>query len=621
MTTRFSLLRVLILVIACASNALHAEEAAKTSGRPWRVLLMLGGDLSLPAVQAHDHSLRTTLQALAPGPVTFFVESIDAQRFNPRNFEAESVALLSKKYAGQPVDLVVASGDGIVDFVDRYHHRLWPDAPVIFSAVSSAMIDSQSPIHAYPYLAWKLDVQGTLDMIHALQPAATRLAVVGGTSPFDHSQVEEVMAAARRQDHWTTEVWNTYTLPELTAKLAGTDASTAILYTTMFRDAGGLPFFPADALEKIAAKSGAPVYGMYGTYAGRGVAAGRVVNYQELGQRAAEMAADILRGKVAPLSARQQTLGSHCIADYTPMAAHGLSLSALPAQCEVTNLPRNLWTQYRWLVLGVFIVIALQGLTIAVLLQQRRRLRAAEQMGNRQRIELARAMRFAAMGELTASIAHEINQPLGAILSNARAGEILLAKDAATPEQLRDILSDIRRDNERAHSVIKKLRALLSKHDLEHLPVHLHTAIDDVLSILQPEARRRGIRLDLNLTAANDLLSGDSVQLQQVVINLALNAMDALDCVSPGRRHLTLQTANKEHQICMEVIDTGCGIEESLSGAVFDSFCTTKTDGLGLGLPIVRAIVQAHHGTISFVSQPGQGSTFTVTLPVYATPP
>jgi signal transduction histidine kinase len=389
----------------------------------------------------------------------------------------------------------------------------------------------------------------------------------------------------------------------------------------MFRDASGLPVFPADALEKMAAKSGAPVYGMYGTYIGRGIAAGRVIDYQEMGQRAADMGADLLRGKVVPLSTIQQTIGSHCVADYPPMAAHGLSVSALPTQCEVKNLPRNLWTQYRSFVLGVIAVIVLQGLTIAALLEQSRRRRAAEQMSSRQRIELARAMRFAAMGELTASIAHEINQPLGAILSNAQAGEILLAKDAATPDQMHAILSDIRRDIERSHTVITRLRALLSKNETEHHPVRLHMAIFDVLPILEPEARRRRIKLDLDLAATNDLLSGESVQLQQVVINLALNAMDALGSVEPERRQLTLKTINTEHQICMEVIDTGCGMDESLSSTVFDSFCTTKIDGLGLGLPIVRAIVQAHHGSVSFVTQTGYGSTFAVTLPLYETPP
>jgi signal transduction histidine kinase len=228
------------------------------------------------------------------------------------------------------------------------------------------------------------------------------------------------------------------------------------------------------------------------------------------------------------------------------------------------------------------------------------------------------------MGGLTASIAHEINQPLGAILSNAQAAELLLAKDAATPEQLRAILGDIRRDNERAHTVIKRLRALLSKDEVEHQPVHLHLAIAEVLSLLEPEARRRSVTIALELAAERDLLAADSVQLQQVVINLALNAMDAMDTMEgakPPQRRLTLQTRNVEHQLLLVVADTGCGIAESVRPTIFDSFYTTKKDGLGMGLAIVRAIVEAHHGTVTVTSQPGQGSTFTVSLPLQPQPP
>lgn len=623
MTARRSLLRALALMAAVMATALHAAEPPPAPA-PWRVLLMIGGDMSLPAAQLHDRSLRATLQALAPGPVTFFVESIDAQRFDARSFEAESVAFLAKKYAAQPVDLVVATGDVTLDFVHRNHARLWPKAPVIFSAVSSALIVPDSPLHDYPYLTWKLDVQGTLDIIRAIQPAATRLVVLGGTSAFDQAQINEAMDVARQQDRWSAEVWNTFTLPDLVDKLSRANTQTAVLFTTMFRDASGVPVFPADALEKLAAQSGAPIYGMYGTYIGKGAAAGLVIDYQEMGRRAAEMAADLLRGKPVALAATQQTIQSHCVADYAPIAAHQLKLAGLPADCEVRNLPRNLWTQYRAFVLAALAVIVLQAITIGALLAQRRQRRAAELESSRQRTELSRAMRFAAMGELTASIAHEINQPLGAILSNAQAAELLLAKDAATPEQLRAILGDIRRDNERAHTVIKRLRALLSKDEVEHQPVHLHQAIGEVLSLLEPEARRRSVTIALELAAERDLLAADSVQLQQVVINLALNAMDAMDTMEgakPLPRRLTLQTRNVESQLLLVVADTGCGIAESVRPTIFDSFYTTKKDGLGMGLAIVRAIVEAHHGTVTVTSQPGQGSTFTVSLPLQPQPP
>lgn len=605
---------LLALVALIVVSVVHAQDAKKSES-PWRVLVILGGDLSLPSAQLHERSFRTALQAVAPGPVTFFVESIDAQRFDARSLEPETLALLSKKYSQQPVDVIVATGDGTLDFVNRHHSKLWPGVPVIFSGVSSSLIRADSPIHGYPYLTWKLDVQGTLDMMRALQPAATRLVVIGGTSPFDRMQVEEVMSVAGLQEHWTTEVWNRFTLAELREKLAAVDAQTAVLYTTIFRDSSGLPVFSADALATISAASRVPVYGMYGTYLGKGVAAGRFIDYSEMGRRAAETAAVFLRGGRPMPSQVQQTIQAHCIADYQQLSAYGLSVSALPVDCEVRNQPRNLWTEYRSFVLAVLAVVVLQMLTIGALLRQRQRLRAADIQNSRQRIELSRAMRFAAMGELTASIAHEINQPLGAILNNAKTAEILLAKGTVAPDELRAIMSDIRRDNERAHAVIQRLRTLLSKGEVAHIPVGLHVVVGEMLSILKPEAALRGITVEMNLSASVDLISGDSVQLQQVLINLALNAMDAMADTKADDRRLSFRTRNVADRLELKVTDTGAGIEQTAMPAIFDSFYTTKSDGLGLGLPIVRTIVEAHHGTIVVESQPGHGSAFALNFP------
>jgi len=602
-------------MVALVASFVNAGDSPPVPA-PWRILVILGGDLSLPSAQLHERSFRTALQAVAPGPVTFFVESIDAQRFDARSLEPETVALLAKKYRQQPVDLIIATGDGTLDFVHRNHAALWPGTPVMFSAVSSALISADSPIHNYPYLTWKLDVQGTLEMVRALQPEATRLVVIGGTSRFDQMQVDEVMAVARLQNHWATEVWNTFTIDTLREKLAGTPAQTAVLYTTMFRDASGLPLFPADALQRMASGSGAPVYGMYATYMGRGVVAGRFIDYQEMGHRAAKTAVQILTGTPLDTQSLQETIKAHCLADYQQLQAYKLQSGALPADCQIRNMPRNLWTQYRELVVAGLAVILLQAVTIGALLQQRRRLRLAEMRGSQQRDELSRAMRFAAMGELTASIAHEINQPLGAILNNAKTAEMLLAQGADTPQEMRAILTDIRRDNERAHAVIQRLRRLLSKGEAAHGPVHLHATIQESLAILKPEALRRGIAMELDLSAPTDRLSGDSVQLQQVLINLALNAMDAMANTGLGQRLLALATCHHAGQLQLQVRDTGAGIAESAMATIFDSFYTTKSDGMGLGLPIVRTIVQAHHGTVSVDSRPGQGTTFTLRFPL-----
>jgi C4-dicarboxylate-specific signal transduction histidine kinase len=224
-------------------------------------------------------------------------------------------------------------------------------------------------------------------------------------------------------------------------------------------------------------------------------------------------------------------------------------------------------------------------------------------------------MRFTAIGELTASIAHEINQPLGAILSNADAADMLLQGGRATTAELREILADIRRDDLRAHEVIRRLRALLEKNEVEHRALHLHPALDEVLTLLASEARRRGVVIEHAFGATDDRLHGDPIQLQQVLLNLGLNAMDAMADTDPGSRRLRVETASRGDSLELTVADRGCGIDESRRDAIFESFYTTKARGLGLGLPIVRAIVEAHEGRIDVASNADRGAVFTVTLP------
>jgi signal transduction histidine kinase len=228
-------------------------------------------------------------------------------------------------------------------------------------------------------------------------------------------------------------------------------------------------------------------------------------------------------------------------------------------------------------------------------------------------------MRFAAMGELTASIAHEINQPLGAILSNADAADIMLrnadTSKGALREALHEILADIRRDDLRAHEVIRRLRALLENHEVTHEPLGLHPALYEALGLLEPEARRRGIMLEAMLEAADDRIVGDTVQLQQVLLNLAINAMDASEGAPVASRRVSISTADRNGELQLTVADTGSGIPAGCHELVFESFYTTKPRGMGLGLGIVRAIVESHGGRVTLEPRDGGGTLARVCLP------
>ena len=235
----------------------------------------------------------------------------------------------------------------------------------------------------------------------------------------------------------------------------------------------------------------------------------------------------------------------------------------------------------------------------------------------RAQAEAAHASRLALVGELTASIAHELNQPLGAILSNSDAAELLLESAGPQLDDIRKILADIRRDDLRASEVIKHLRALLRKREVELLPLDLNEVVADALRLVEGESRRRGIEVETELSAVVPAVRGDKTQLQQVLLNLVLNGMEAMAESSAAKRRLTVQTAagnpNKEAEVA--VTDTGPGISPDCLPRLFDAFFTTKEYGMGLGLSIARSIIELHGGRIWAEKNTDGGAAFRFTLP------
>jgi PAS domain S-box-containing protein len=243
--------------------------------------------------------------------------------------------------------------------------------------------------------------------------------------------------------------------------------------------------------------------------------------------------------------------------------------------------------------------------------------RQAELEAARQRTDLAHASRLAIVGELTASIAHEINQPLGAILSNAETAEILLQSKQPHLEEVQHILADIRKDDLRASEVIRRMRELLRKRELEFKLIDLNVVASDVFRFVDGETHRRGVEIEKQFADTLPVVRGDVIHLQQVLLNLILNGMEAMSESSKSNRRLTIRTAyDGKGNIEVAVEDSGPGIPSERLPRLFDSFFTTKTHGMGLGLSIVRSIVEAHGGRIWAENNASGGACFRFTLPV-----
>jgi signal transduction histidine kinase len=228
---------------------------------------------------------------------------------------------------------------------------------------------------------------------------------------------------------------------------------------------------------------------------------------------------------------------------------------------------------------------------------------------------LEQTSRLALVGELTASIAHEINQPLGAILSNTDVLEMCL-ESGELPQEVHGIVSDIRRDGLRASEVIRNVRSLARPREMQMQEVDLHELTAEVFRLAGAESRRRGVQLETDLAPDLPPIRGDRVWLQQLLLNLVTNGMDAMSDLPVGERRLELHAAqNGGSLVEVSVTDAGHGIPPDLLPRLFNSFVTTREQGMGFGLLISRSIVEAHGGRIWAQNNPDAGATFRFTLP------
>ncbi len=301
------------------------------------------------------------------------------------------------------------------------------------------------------------------------------------------------------------------------------------------------------------------------------------------------------------------------IFDWRQLQRWGIPESRLPPGSVVRYQSPSLWSEYRLTVLSAAGALLVQSLLIVGLVYERRARRRAELESRRNLALAADASRRETMSALTGSIAHELGQPLSSMIHNAQALQ-LMGTANATSDTIGEIVSDIQAQGLRATQIIDRHRTMLRSRQLDKKPIDLHDVINESLALVAHDMEARQVKATVNLSSTPCVISGDQVLLQQVFVNLVMNAMDAMAGTLPARRRLTISSNVRAGAVEVSVRDNGTGVPPDIIDTLFAPFVTTKSHGLGIGLTIVATILNAHAGTIAARNNPDGGATFIVTL-------
>jgi PAS domain S-box-containing protein len=726
---------VAIPVVAAFLEVASAQSPVRT------VLTVHWSAEDFPSTPLVDAAIRRTVMSGAGGKVDYFTEYLESDRFPSEEATQAFTDYIRRKYAGRPIDVVVAISDPALEYVLGQRSVLFPDVPV----VASIALESDAPVrHAGAGLTGifsSVTYDKTLELALRLHPKTSRVFVVA------HAPTVRLADKVRTElEALSHRVAITYledaSVERLLESVRTVPRGSLILYVRHSREEQGNVQFPSDIARLVSEAAPVPVYGVSESYIGSGVVGGVVTSREQLGTSIGQITNRILSGT------RAQDIPMEPVAlvptfDWRQVKRWGIDPAILPAGSDVQFRQPTVWELYRGYIVGAMTLILMQSVLIGALLFQRAQLRRAEaalreseahfrimadtapvmiwrsgvdkkfdffnltwlrftgrtlaqelgdawaenihpedlepclatyrtafddrvpfrmeyrlrrfdgeyrwmldtgeprwespgvfagyigsclDLTDRKQAELAlqethaelsRVSRLTALGEFAASVAHEVRQPLTAIIMNARSCLRGIAGGSPDLADLRAGLLDVVESGQRAEEVIQRNRELFRHHTIQATTLDINGVIREAVALAAARLRDSEVSVALKLAAELPAVMGDRIELQQVLLNLIANAIDAMDRVEPVSRVIEIASSRATDALVkVSVSDRGVGLDGVDTARMFTISYTTKAAGTGVGLSISRSIVEAHGGRLWAEPNATEGATFSFTVPV-----
>lgn len=563
-------------------------------------------------------SIRTELERQSPWPIELFDHSLTALRPGDDAVEAAFAQYLQALFGGRPPDLIVSVGAPAAAFVQRHRKEFWADVPMILTAIDQRRVQFSKLTDNDTAVPVRIDHLAALQNIINVLPNTENVVVVIGASPIEKfwkgAYVQETESLAGRLKISWTDHLSFDALLQTATKLP---PRTAIYWGLMVVDAAGVVYEGNTEIARLYAAANAPIFSYDESFFGEGVVGGPFLHVSDTSRQTAAVAVRILGGEKAGDIEILPVQFARPVFDWRQLQRWNISESLLPTGSEIRFRQPAAWDQYRWQIIAIALAVLLQAGMIHRLLRERRQRRLSEVMARNMLAELSHMNRLATGNELSASIAHEVMQPLTGMVSSANAGLRWLSSSTPDVDKARAMLSQVVAAGHRAAEVVRAVRAIFKRETNETQSVAINGLIVIVLDLIQYDLQRDGVETQIRLEENLPAIDADPVQIQQVLLNLMLNAVDAMRSLPPGQeRVLCVRSGAAEGGVNVSVEDTGPGVPAEKFDEIFKPLFTTKSEGLGLGLAICRSIVDAHHGRIWAAPAQPCGLAVHVYLPI-----
>jgi signal transduction histidine kinase len=599
------------LAVALASNFARAEPLPRT-------ILFLDEDTPIyPWFRQMSDAFYATIKTETTNPPFVFIENLGIDAYATPDYFNILRSHFREKYRNKAIGVIVTDASRELAHTLRLRDELWPGTPVVLAGIQerrAARLSLPSNVTGFTFRHQLQDIVTTAD---ALIPGLKRVALAGSRIERGGWRQDFLDDLPDVRARFEVIDLTGLSLAELRQRLTKLPDDSAVAYVGFSTDVTGERYLPNEASQLIAEAANRPTFVDSETFIGKGSVGGLVVSPGGIGRVAARFALRILDGENAsdiPITNSEEVLRP--VFDWRQLQRWGLGEDRLPVGSEIRFRSPTAWEQYRWQIMLISATLLLQSLLIAGLFYEHRRRRQAEVEASRRMAELAHMNRSAAIGQMSASIVHEINQPLSAIVMNAGTGLRWLAKDTPNVEKAAHALKNIVGNGNRASQVVQTLRAMFKKEISNRTLVDINDAIRAVLTLLRIELEEHEVVARAALKEGLPRVMADRVQLQQVIFNLVSNAIEAMSSAATGSRVLRLRSEATESGDCVVAIeDSGPGIEPETLKRIFEPFFTSKSKGMGMGLSICRSIIEAHGGRLWVSGNTPTGAVFQFVLP------